>query len=444
MLLFIPTPSMVSSGRGKFMKKVLLTAILAISTFIASAEKNVTLIGYIPEYRISLIDKMNLGAFTHVIAAFANPDSNGTMSCSIDLETFSQKVRAAGSKPVISIGGGGSYSWGDDIGVYHHLYADTNRTDFIIKLADYCELYHCAGIDLDIEGNALSHAGYDAFASELADTLHARGLEIYGVYGVGGQWSAVNASDETLQKMDFIGTMSYGGVGQWNWSKPTNQCTYERFKSDIEYFVDRGVDPSKIHGGIPFYSVGFPAESTSNLSPYVHTLDQLMSSTFYTDQDAFHVDTMINKDNKPEFFSGYNTNKRKIDFCDSLGAGIMIWEIGQDNYSGAGPNMIDSLVTYIKSSTATNTISNISTAHNSFYVKAFGSSIKLNLTEAGNYSLHVINIQGRSVFKLKSRNLVKGVNLIPITPDHMSKGIYTISITENESKKRFNGKLLIK
>ncbi len=425
------------------MKRIILILLVAICSFNTTAKK-ITLIGYIPSYRVSLMDDMNLGALTHVIAAFANPDSSGTMSCPIDLEAFSAKVRAAGSKPVISIGGGGSYSWGDDIGIYHHLYKDSNRTDFVVKLADYCELYQCAGIDLDIEGNALAHDGYDAFASELADTLHGRGLEVYGVYGVGGNWSALNASDETLQKMDFIGTMSYGGVGQWNWDKPSNQCTYERFKSDVEYFVNRGIDPSKIHGGIPFYSVGFPAQQTSNLSPYVHTLDQLMDDQFYVDQNAFYVDTMVNRDGKPEFFSGFNTNKRKLEFCDSIGAGMMIWELGHDNYNGNGPKMLDSLAAYINELDKTplkmknKTLKHLPKASASIK----GSNLNIRVSIAGNYSITIRNILGKTIYKLKNQNLSIGLTSISLKNTISSEGLYYATITNNINRKREVAKIV--
>lgn len=417
------------------MKLILFTILLSAVTFSVYAKKDVTIIGYIPEYRVSLMDKMDLGSLTHVIAAFANPDSNGDMSCPIDLEAFSAKVRAAGSKPVISIGGGGSYSWGDDIGVYHHLYADSNRTMFIQKLADYCELYQCAGIDLDIEGDALAHSGYDAFASELADTLHARNLEVYGVYGVGGQWSAVNASDETLQKLDFIGTMSYGGVGQWNWDKPTNQATLDRFKSDIQYFVDRGVDPSKIHGGIPFYSVGFPAQKTTNLSPYYHTVQQLVSQSFYTDQNSFWADTMINSDEKPEFFSGWNTNKKKIDFADSLSGGIMIWELGQDNFSGSGPNMLDSMVAYINYDPVP--VSKKVTIKSGTLFNLQGSSLNINFNNTSKYSINIYNLQGRVIKKYSNNEFHKNQKNISLNLDHLGSGIFIVNLkTEQFNRSR--------
>lgn len=424
------------------MKKTLfILAILA--AFISAEKKSVTLIGYIPSYRVSLMDQMDLGALTHVIAAFANPDSSGTMSCPIDLEEFSLKVRTAGSKPVISIGGGGDYSWGDKIGIYHHLYADSNRTDFVKKLANYCEKYQCAGIDLDIEGNALSHPGYNAFANELADTLHGRGLEVYGVYGVNGQWGAVNVSDTVLQKMDFIGTMSYGGVGQWNWNKPSNQCTYDRFKSDIEYFINRGVDPSKIHGGIPFYSVGFPAQQTNDLTPYYHTVDQLMNSQFYIDQNAFHVDTMKNSDGMPEFFSGFNTNKRKIDFCNSLGAGMMIWELGQDNYSGSGPNMLDSLSAYIKGDlTPTikqeNPLSLLKTK-----IDFLNDKLSINIPVAGNYSIIIRDLKGKIIYKA-TKHLSKEINLISMNNSQISKGLYIISLIGQNKVYNYGNKCLYK
>ncbi len=259
------------------MRRILL--LLFIYSLVCA--KNVYLIGYVPTYRISTLSEIDISGLTHVIAAFANPDSNGVISCAMDIPAFSETVRAGGSKPVVSIGGGGSYSWGADTTIYSHLYADTNRTMFVNKLVTYAKQHNLAGIDVDIEGTALMHPLYDIFVQELADSLHAHDFEIYSAYGVGAYAGAGYADDETLHKFDIIGTMSYGGVDNWNWNTPTHPSTPERFQSDIQYFIDRGVHPSKIAGGVPFYSVGFPTEKQTNYSSYIHTWNQLLSDSFY-------------------------------------------------------------------------------------------------------------------------------------------------------------------
>jgi chitinase len=329
------------------MKQLLLLLCLS---FALHASKDVYVIGYIPQYRIAALDEMDIGALTHVIAAFANPDSSGELSCPIDMDSFSSKVIAGGSSPVISIGGGGSYSWGADTTIYSHLYADSNRTDFIIKLVAYAQKYNCAGIDVDIEGTPLMNPLYNEFVQELADSLHANGLEIYSAYGVGSYAGAGYADSITLQKFDIIGTMSYGGVDNWSWSSQENSGSYERFKSDVEYFIERGVDPSKIAGGIPFYTVGYPSEQKDNYSDYMHTLGEIYSDSFYLKQNPFYNDTMVNSEGNPEYCNSFPTVKKKIDYMDQLGGGIMIWEVGQDNY-GDGPNMLDSMASYIAEST---------------------------------------------------------------------------------------------
>lgn len=409
------------------MKSICITLFLFFTSICADG---VYIIGYVPPYRISALDKMDISALTHVIAAFANPDSSGAMSCPIDLASFSEKVKAGGSSPVISIGGGGSYSWGVDTTIYSHLYADSNRTMFVEKLVAYAKEFEVSGIDVDIEGTPLMHPLYDLFVQELADSLHANGLEIYSAFGVGAYAGASYVDDETLVKFDIIGTMSYGGVGNWNWQKQEDQATVSRFKSDVQYFIDRGVDPRKIAGGVPFYSVGYPNEKQSNYSIYFHTLEQLYNDEFYKEQDPFYVDTLINSDGNPEYCNSFPTTKEKIEYMHGLQGGIMIWELGQDNYSGNGPRMLDSMSAYINELNA-EAIQKCKVEQNQNPITLVDGTVYFTGFTEG-FSLRVTDIRGRSVWDSKKKRIA-GAGLCELPK--LSKGVYFLTVTSEFGKK---------
>lgn len=406
--------------------------ILLLLSFSFSSD-GVYMIGYVPPYRIASLDEMDMSVLTHVIAAFANPDSSGTMSCPIDLESFSAKVKAGGSSPVISIGGGGSYSWGADTTIYSHLYADSNRTMFVNKLVEYAKEFGVSGIDVDIEGTPLMHPNYDIFVQELADSLHANDLEVYSAFGVGAFAGAGYVDDETLLKFDIIGTMSYGGVGNWNWQKQEDQATVSRFKADVQYFIDRGVDPKKIAGGVPFYSVGYPNEKQSNYSAYFHTLEQLYSDDFYWNQNPFYNDTLTNNENNPEYCNSFPSMKKKIKHMFDLQGGIMIWELGQDNFSGSGPRMLDSMAVYIKELNA-EAIEPVVVTKSKGSLSVADKSIQV--FQNTNYSLYLTDMKGRSLWSAEHCHAGITLHSLPT----LAQGVYQlqiISVTGHRESVRF-------
>ena len=287
---------------------------------------------------MSNLNDLNYDMITHVMAAFANPDITGDMSYSgYDMNTFVSNVHGNGAKAIISIGGGGDYSWGSKVSIYETLFETAaSRTDFIHKIMNYVRDYDFDGLDNDIEGNALALSNFNVFTQELGDSIHAAGLEYSAAIGVGGSWGANYWADESLAKMDFIMTMSYGGVGNWNYAIKNDDHTFEKMKSDMEYFtITKGISIEKVVGGIPFYSVEFPATAQSNYNDYHKTICSIYSDSFYDDQNPFHSDTLTSPEGHPVYVNSIETIERKITYCDNNGGGIMIWEAGQDCYDGS-------------------------------------------------------------------------------------------------------------
>lgn len=404
------------------MKTYLFTFLLSISLNLFASDFKA--VAYMPSYRMANLDDLNYDMITHVMAAFANPDELGNMSYSgYSMTTFVDKVHTNGAKAIISIGGGGDYSWGAKVSIYETLFeSPSSRTAFIHKIMNYVRDYGFDGLDNDIEGNALALSNFNIFTIELGDSLHAAGLEYSAAIGVGGSWGANLWSDESLSKLDFMMTMSYGGVGSWNYMLKNDEHTFAKMKSDMEHFtITKGISARKVIGGIPFYSVEFPAEAKENYNDYHQTICSVYSDSFYDDQDPFHSDTLTSPEGNPVYINSIETIERKISYCDEFGGGIMIWETGQDCYDGS-ISLQDSMYAFIKANkVSVNDIENIE-------LKVFPNPVSdfVNIQTPtpfnGNYTL--FDKAGRIVLEGTLKEILK------IDLSSVSAGVYSLELND--------------
>ena len=331
--------------------KLKTTLFIGFIAFTLTASANAfKKVAYIPSYRMAHLEDINYNLITHVMAAFANPDEEGNLSYDgYDMYTFVSLVHSNNAEAIISIGGGGDYSWGAKVAIYESLFSSQeSRTDFIHKIMTYMRTYNFDGLDNDLEGNALALANFNAFTQELGDSLHANGYEYSAAIGVGGTWGVNYWDDESLNKLDFIMTMSYGGVGDWNYALKTDDHTFDKMKTDMEYFtITKSISPEKVIGGIPFYAAEFPATAQENYSSYHQTVCSIYSNSYYDNQNPFHSDTLTSEEGNPVYLNSIQTIQNKIDYCNEFGGGIMIWEIGQDCFDGS-ISVQDSIYAYIE------------------------------------------------------------------------------------------------
>lgn len=324
----------------------IFTALLIFSfSSIAQSYKGVA---YMPAYRMSNLSNLNYDLITHVMASFANPNEQGDMSFAYDIDNFVSTVHANNAEAVISIGGGGDYSWGDKVVIYEDLLAtSSSRTNFIHKIMNYLRDHDIDGLDNDIEGNALALANFNVFSQELGDSIHAQGLEYSAAIGVGGSWGVNYWDKATLDKLDFMMTMSYGGVGNWNWNVKNDDHTFAKMKEDMEYFtITKQIPKEKVIGGIPFYAVEFPNAAQSNYGNFHLTNCAVYQDPQFTSQNPLHNDTLTTTEGHTVYINSLETIYKKMDYCHSNGGGIMIWEAGQDCYDGS-VNLIDSMTLHM-------------------------------------------------------------------------------------------------
>lgn len=328
--------------------KYLVLTLTLFSVTISQAQ-DFKVVGYLPTYRQAALDNLNYDFYTHIVASFINPDADGNMSWNGDIENFVTKTHSAGALAIVSFGGGGDFSWGSQVSVYENLLSTAaSRTAFIHKIMNYLREHNLDGIDNDMEGQALALSTYNAFTQELADSVHAAGLEISAAYGVEGNWGGQNVTTETLEKLDFVATMSYGGVGAWNWQLRENYHTFEKFESDMNYFIDRGMDPSKVIGGLAYYTNEYPATAQSNYSQFNRTICNTYQDARLTAIDVPNQDTIYTEDGSVIYQNSLNTFKRKVALAAEKNSGIMIWEVGQECFDGSIA-LTDTLYEYLAS-----------------------------------------------------------------------------------------------
>lgn len=397
---------------------------LALSiTSLLSAFGQIRVVGYFPSYRWNKLNEIDYSHLSHVCASFANPDEEGNLQFEKDLHQFVQVVHSKGTKAVVSFCGGGDYSWGEKYKVYQNLLATPeSRTDFVQKIMMFAREYKLDGIDNDMEGKALELPTYNTFSQELADSLHADGLEYSAALGVGGQWGVGLLNDSTLQKLDFIMTMSYGGVGHWNWSQKPDEGTFAKYQKDVNHIIDRGYDAQKVIGGVPFYYTEFPKTQKENYWKYNGVNCDIYSNSEYKKQDPLHSDTIISLEGNPIYINSFETYQKKLDVALQNQSGIMIWELGQDCFN-EGPSILKMMGKHLDEKNAK---ININGLENLVSITKEKKGIKVscpfNVT-----SIEIINSKGVSLSNSKKKT-------IKIDPSTLSKGKYTFIIQLSDIK----------
>jgi len=289
----------------------------------------IKVVGYLPSYRWEKLEQLDFKHLSHICAAFANPDENGNLTFEHNLKAFAETCHQNNTKALISICGGGDYSWGEKYKVYEKLIeTPESRTKFVSEIIKFVLKNNLDGLDNDMEGKALELANYNIFSQELADSLHARGLEFTAALGVGGQWGVDLLTKETIQKYDLIMTMSYGGVGSWNWNQKPDDATYYKYQNDVNYLIKLGLAKEKAIGGIPFYYTEFPSTQQTDYNKFNVAICDLYKSQ--SSLNPMQQDTINLKNGNVIYLNSIATYLKKADFAIQNNSGLMIWELGQD------------------------------------------------------------------------------------------------------------------
>jgi chitinase len=291
---------------------------LVASSDAARAERR-TVVAYVPNW-------IDLGAYsaeidyaklTHINIAFENPtNADGDLSFNEQNVPLIERARANNVKVLVSIGGGSAS--GDKVLMarYFDLLADAKRAAFAAKIADYLERHRLDGLDVDIEGPSIN-ADYGAFIDELAKALKARGKLLTAALSKGYGGDKVPGS--VFAHFDFLNIMAYDGTGPWNPNRPGQHSSMEFARSNVAYWLGRGLPKSKAVLGVPFYGYGFGEGFRKH--------DYAYSELVAAHPGAENLDQVGNT----IWYNGIPTIRAKAQYVvDERLGGVMIWSLNQD------------------------------------------------------------------------------------------------------------------
>src|SRR5438309_503378 len=140
-------------------------------------------------------------------------------------------------------------------------------------------------------------------------------------------------SDAQLPFFDLIGIMSYDEVGP-TWGTPGGEhSTYAQAQSDLAMWIGKGVPAEKLALGVPFYGRGFGtyregwslqdiAANFGNAQLRADVVGQRCGGCSYIS------------------YNGLPTLEQKAELAGAWGAGLMVWEVGQDLADGGAARAI--------------------------------------------------------------------------------------------------------
>jgi GH18 family chitinase len=297
-------------------------------------------VGYIPDYEYGNFSKIDLSAVTHLNYVSVVASSTGSLgTTSTDGYNFSQMeavVNAAhAASPRVSV------SITIDLSSAFQAIADTPSatTNFITNILAFCTTYSLDGIDLDYEpaNGSLTTAQKNSWGGFLA-TLHAQTSANHLTLSEAvqaqqpGQMIIPKAD---LSDLDWYYLMDYD-LESYSSAPYSDTITY------LTNWVNYGVPKSQLVVGVPFYGRSGATWGVSQTMTY---------STILTEYAAQHggafplpnVDSVsITTNTVPPTSNTWGFNsisdvQQKAQYILQNGyGGMMIWELGQDHFSGNG------------------------------------------------------------------------------------------------------------
>lgn len=292
----------------------LLFAFLVVSPP-AMLSQDFKVIGYLPYYRFGLVEQIDLEKLNYLNLAFANPDLNGNLSTAgHEISGIVGKAHHSGVKVYISLAG--AVLTPSEEMAWQELLKPSNRSAFIGKIIEYTNAHNLDGIDVDLEWSHVDD-NYSDFILQLRDSVDKADLGLSAA--LPGHYRYPQISDAAMHAFDWINMMVYDLTGPWSPQNPGPHSTYDHAVQAINYWTQQGMAPQNLTLGVPFYGYDF-----SDLQNIVARTYAEMVALDPGNANLDQVGAM--------YYNGLSTIRRKTELAlESLG-GIMIWEIGQDDF----------------------------------------------------------------------------------------------------------------
>ena len=272
-------------------------------------------VGYLPNYRFHLIDSLELDRLTHLCIAFANPTAQGKLSFNnIDIEPVVKKAKAANTKILLTLAGGGLESYKEK--AWDKWLMPWNRSLFIHEIMNWVRRYEFDGVDIDLEwGNVKSN--YEPFVVELRDSL----LEAHKIItaALPPTTRYEHLTDKALQAFDYIFIMAYDLTGPFAPRYPGQHAPFSLAVQAIDFWKEHGVEPERLILGMPFYGWDFSNSRKTYSASYGFLAARDPSLTLL---DQFG----------DIYYNGKPLIEAKTQYALEQVSGVMFWEIGQDSF----------------------------------------------------------------------------------------------------------------
>lgn len=319
------------------MRSIGILLVSSVLAFGSVAAEEPVMVGYFPAFKglEARLAETQIGHYTHINIAFANPDPQGRMArdgrmvCMSDgqghasvaqLRSATGRLRKGGARVLLSVAGGIIPECSGD---WRALLAK-NPAGVVAELLALVDEVGLDGVDVDIEGTLLTaidrDGNYTPFVAALSQGLKSRGklMTVATASYEGGMIPVAS-----VPFFDLIMPMSYDAIGS-SWGQPGSEhATLAQAESDIALWLARGVPRERLVLGVPFYGYGFGRYAPSHDFSAIHAR--------YGDA-ALRTD-IIGKACAGCDYITYNsqaTIRAKAELAATRAGGVMVWEITQD------------------------------------------------------------------------------------------------------------------
>ncbi|RJG49451.1 glycosyl hydrolase family 18 protein [Motilimonas pumila] len=281
----------------------LASAWLLSSIHVAAANEQFKVVGYLPSWQGSL-DAVQYDKLTHLNYAFVLPNSDGTLqpiSQPQRLIEMVSRAHSAGKLAGVAIGG---WNQGNDSAFETLAASASSRQVFVDQVLALVHRYDLDGIDLDWEypDPGVSSANYTLLVHALNQALKPHNKYLSAAVIAYGP-TAAGIAKEALPHIDFFNLMAYD-------ANDHHHSSMEIAQASLNYWSQRGVEPSKLVLGVPLYA--------------------RPSWQSYNDIIAANPAAACHDEINGNFYNGLTTIRKKTALAQAKGGGIMLWELSQD------------------------------------------------------------------------------------------------------------------
>lgn len=282
-----------------------------------STAKTARVVGYLSSDNFDKMTSIQFCKLTHLNLAFANPDKEGEINFTGDIDAVIKYAKSVNPNIIINISLAGGVISEEQAANWSYLIdKPENRLVLIQNIINFLELHHLDGVDVDLEWDAVT-TGYSGFVLELRKSLTEHRKFLTAALPNNTRFENINSA--ALNAFDFINIMAYDSTGPWSPNKIEQHSSLSFAKSGIDFWHKlQNVPSEKITLGVPFYGYNFTYTNVTS-STYGQIVE---AGAQFADQDELGK----------IFYNGRPTISQKVEFAHQNTGGIMIWELAQDSF----------------------------------------------------------------------------------------------------------------